>query len=56
MVALNRNATSKPLTLERFGRFVKAGSKGRDAISGKTIALGTTLELAGNAATIISIE
>jgi glycosidase len=56
MVALNRNATSKPLALERFGRFVKAGSKGRDAISGKTVALGATLELAGNAATIISIE
>jgi glycosidase len=56
MVALNRNAGPTPLALERFGRFIKAGSKGRDAISGKTVVLGATLELAGNAATIIGIE
>jgi glycosidase len=56
MVALNRNAEPATLALERFGRFIKAGSNGRDAMSGKTVALGTTLELAGNAATIISIE
>ncbi|MDR6843234.1 glycoside hydrolase family 13 protein [Pseudoxanthomonas sacheonensis] len=56
MVALNRNAKPAPLALERFGRFIKAGSKGRDAMSGKAVALGTTLELAGDAATIISIE
>lgn len=56
MVALNRNAEPTPLALERFGRFIKAGSKGFDAISGKTVVLGTALQLAGNAATIISIE
>lgn len=56
MVALNRNAKPTPLALERFGRFIKTGSKGRDALSGKAVALGATLELAGNAATIISIE
>ena len=56
MVALNRNAKPTPLSLERFGRFIKAGSKGRDAVSGKTVALGATLELAANAATIIRIE
>lgn len=56
MVALNRNAQPTPLALERFGRFIKAGSKGRDAISGKAVTLGATLQLAGNAATIISID
>ncbi len=56
MVALNRNAGPTPLALERFGRFIKTDSRGRDAMSGKTIALGTTLQLAGNAATILSIE
>lgn len=56
MVALNRNAKPTPLALERFGQFIKAGSKGRDAISGKALVLGATLELAGNAATILSIE
>jgi hypothetical protein len=56
MVALNRNAEPRTTALERFGRFIKPGSKGRDALSGKTVALGTALPLAANAATILSIE
>ena len=56
MVALNRNADAKPLALDRFGTFIKAGSKGRDAMSGKQGCVGPPLTLAGNSATIIRIE
>ncbi|HJW45904.1 MAG TPA: cyclomaltodextrinase C-terminal domain-containing protein, partial [Lysobacter sp.] len=55
MVALNKNPATTALALDRFGDFIRAGSRGRDALSGKAVALGTSLSLPGKSATIIEI-
>ena len=56
MVALNRNAKATPLALDRFGAFIGADGKGRDALSGAAVALDRPLILAGGSATIIEID
>jgi glycosidase len=55
MVALNKNPDATPLALDRFGDFIPAGSRGRDALTGQPVALEATLSLPGKAATIIEI-
>jgi glycosidase len=55
MVALNKNPDATALALDRFGEFIPAGSRGRDALTGQPVALGATLSLPGKAATIIEI-
>jgi hypothetical protein len=56
MVALNRNARTSPLALARFARFLPAGARARDALSGKPVALGSRLDLPPGSATILEIR
>ncbi|HYM85889.1 MAG TPA: alpha-amylase family glycosyl hydrolase, partial [Pseudoxanthomonas sp.] len=56
MVALNRNPQSTPLALERFGDFIKPGSRGSDALSGVAIALDQPMTLAAKSTTLVRIE
>lgn len=55
MVALNRNPRTTPLALARFARFLPAGVHARDALGGKPVALGTSLELPAQSATILEL-
>jgi neopullulanase len=55
MVALNKNPATTALALDRFGDFIRAGSRGRDALSGKAVTLGASLSLPGKSATILEI-
>ena len=56
MVALNRNPRTTPLALARFARFLPAGVHARDALGGKPVALGTSLELPAQSATILELR
>jgi glycosidase len=56
MVALNRNAEAASLALDRFGDFIDAGSRGRDAMTGAAVAFDKPLSLAAKSATILRIE
>ena len=56
MVALNRNPRTTPLALARFARFLPAGVHARDALGGKPVALGTSLELPAQSATILELK
>lgn len=56
MVALNRNAEAVPLALDRFGDFINAGSRGRDAMTGAAVTFDKPLSLAAESATILHIE
>lgn len=55
MVALNRNAGATPLPLDRFDAFLR-GRSARDALTGKPVVLGKTLELPAMSATLLEIE
>ena len=55
MVALNRNPRTTPLALARFACFLPAGVHARDALGGKPVALGTSLELPAQSATILEL-
>lgn len=55
MVALNKNAEAKPLALARFSDFLH-GHTARDALTGQTVALGTSLLLPGKSATLLEIR
>jgi glycosidase len=55
MVALNRNAQTTPLALDRFARFLPAGVHAREALGGKPVALGATLALPPKSATILEL-
>ena len=56
MVALNRNPRTTPLALARFARFLPAGVHARDALGGEPVALGTSLELPAQSATILELK
>jgi glycosidase len=56
MVALNRNPRTTPLALARFARFLPPGARAREALDGKPVALGTSLELPAESATILEIR
>ena len=56
MVALNRNPATSSLALDRFAGFIQPGSRGRDALSGAEVTLGTSLSLPAKSATILRIE
>lgn len=56
MVALNRNAGTVPLALDRFDDFINAGSRGHDVMTGLAVAFDQPLQLAGKSATIVEIE
>ena len=55
MVALNKNPGAASLALDRFGDFIKSGSRGRDIFSGTDVALDGPLQLPGQSATILEI-
>jgi glycosidase len=55
MVALNRNAQTTPLALDRFARFLPAGVHAREALGGTPVALGATLALPPKSATILEL-
>ena len=55
MVALNRNAGATSLPLDRFDAFLR-GHGARDALTGKPVTLGKTLELPAMSATLLEIE
>ncbi len=55
MVALNKDKDAKPLALDRFDAFLH-GRSARDALTGKPVALGTTLALPGKSATLLEID
>jgi len=55
MVALNKNAETKALALDRFDAFLKDRSA-RDALTGKPVRLGASLALPGKSATLLEIE
>ena len=55
LVALNKNETATSLALERFDAFLH-GRGAREALTGKPVALGKTLELPGTSATLLEIE
>ena len=55
MVALNKNAGAMSLPLDRFDAFLR-GRTARDALTGKAVALGKTLELPGKSATLLEID
>ncbi len=56
MVALNKNAAATPLALERFGDFVRKGTRARDVVTGEAMTLDATLVLPGKSATVLEIE
>jgi glycosidase len=56
MVALNKNPEATALKLDRFADFIGKGSRGRDALTGKPVALGERLSLPGKSATLIEIR
>lgn len=56
MVALNRNAETVPLTLDRFGDFINVESRGRDVMTGSEAAFDTPLQLPAKSAKIVQIE
>ncbi|KAF1714667.1 alpha-amlyase [Pseudoxanthomonas yeongjuensis] len=56
MVALNRNAETVPLALDRFGDFIDAKSRGHDVMTGLGVAFDRPLQLGGKSATIVRIE
>lgn len=55
MVALNRNTKPTSLALDRYARFVKPGASARDALTGKPVALGKTLQLPAMSATLLEL-
>ncbi|QIL19682.1 glycoside hydrolase family 13 protein [Thermomonas sp. HDW16] len=55
MVALNKNAESASLSLDRFDAFLH-GRSAREALSGKPVALGETLTLPAKSAVLLEIE
>ncbi len=55
MVALNKNAGTTSLALDRFDAFLR-GRNARDALSGKPVALGESLRLPAMSATLLEIE
>ena len=56
MVALNRNAEAKPLALDRFARFLADTAGARDALTGKPVRLGKTLQVPAKAAVLLEIR
>ena len=56
MVALNRNAEAKPLALDRFARFLADTAGARDALTGKPVRLGKTLQVPAKAAVLLEIS
>ena len=56
MVALNRNGGTTTLALDRFTRFLPAGIRARDALTGKPVALGSSLALPAKSATILELR
>jgi len=56
MVALNKNPEPTKLALDRFGDFIRAGSRARDALTGKAVALGGALSLPARSATLLEID
>ena len=55
MVALNRNDKPTTLALDRYARFVKPGTRAREALTGKPVALDGTLELPAMSATLLEL-
>jgi len=55
MVALNKNAESASLALDRFDAFLR-GRSAREALSGKPVVLGKTLALPAKSAILLEIE
>lgn len=56
MVALNKNPEATPLALDRFSDFIPVGSRGRDVLTGRRVALDASISLPAKSATIIEIE
>ena len=56
MVALNRNPEAKDLDLTRFSRFLPAGASTREALTGKPVRLGKTLQVPAKAAVLLEIR
>jgi len=56
MVALNRNAHATTIKLDRFTSVLGLDNRGRDVVSGQTVLLKDTLQLAPRAATILEIK
>ena len=54
LVALNKNETATSLALERFAAFLQ-GRGAREALTGKPVALGKTLELQAKSATLLEV-
>ena len=55
LVALNKNADTTPLALDRFDTFLR-GRNARDALTGKPVALDKTLTLQAKSATLLEID
>ncbi|KQY50527.1 glycoside hydrolase family 13 protein [Lysobacter sp. Root494] len=56
MVALNKNAETTSLQLDRFADFIGTGTQARDALTGKLVTLGERLTLPGKSATLLEIK
>ncbi len=55
MVALNKGKDAKPLALDRFDAFLR-GRNARDALTGKSVSLGASINLPGKSATLLEID
>ena len=55
MVMLNKHDAPRTVALERFDAFLK-GRRARLALTGKPLALGSTLEIPAMSATLLEIE
>jgi len=55
MVALNRNTSATSLPLDRFDAFLH-GRSARDALTGKPVELGVSLQLPALSATLLELE